>query len=281
MFALFILTLISLHHGSGLLTAADEIRVLADLQYKSNDVSEYELERCKLDLYLPSETKDFATIVWFHGGGLQGGNKSGDAFVGRRFAKDGVAVASVNYRLSPQAKYPTYIEDAAAAFSFVRSEVSKHGGSHANIFISGHSAGGYLTAMIGSDEQYLARHGLKLTDIAGLMPISGQMITHSTVRAERGIPKTRPIIDQAAPAYFALKTVPPILLIAGSDDMAARAEENRYFAAALKGAGHKDATYLEVEGRNHSTIANRIGQPTDEVALAMLEFMKRLKRSTP
>ncbi|QDU29646.1 Carboxylesterase NlhH [Anatilimnocola aggregata] len=275
---LLILSLCAFVGQSLTLSAADEIRVLKDMPYKAEATTEYEQQRCKLDLYLPANAKNFPTIVWFHGGGLQAGSNDGDGALGRRFANDGIAVASVNYRLDPNVKFPAYIEDAAAAFSFVRKQITEYGGSPDSIFVSGHSAGGYLTAMIGADEKYLAKHNLKLQDIAGLMPISGQMITHSTVRAERGIPKTRPVIDQAAPAYYSSRETPAWLLIVGSQDMASRAEENRYFGAALKAAGHKDVTYLEVEGRNHGTIGNRIGEPTDTVALAMLEFMKRLRR---
>lgn len=73
------------------------------------------------------------------------------------------------------------------------------------------------------------------------------MITHSTVRKERGIPRTRPIIDEAAPAYNARAEASPFLNIVGSQDLPARAAENRYFVAAMKAAGHRDVTYLEVE----------------------------------
>lgn len=258
------------------LSTAEEVRLLKDVPYKSANATEYEAQRCKLDLYLPKGAKEFATIVWFHGGGLTGGDKAGEYVgkLGSRFAGEGIAVASVNYRLSPQVKFPAYIDDAAAAVSFVRREIVQHGGSPQRIFVSGHSAGGYLTAMIGTDPQYLAKYDLKLADLAGLIPVSGQMITHSAVRAERGIPRTRPIIDEAAPAYHVAKDAPPFLVVAGGEDLPARAEESRYFVAAIKAAGHKDATYLEVEGRNHGTIGNRLGEPGDTVAAAIIEFIK-------
>jgi acetyl esterase/lipase len=258
---------------------ADEIRCLKDLPYKTNAETQYERDRCKLDLYLPAKGEEFATVVWFHGGNIQAGDKAGDIAVvfARRFAGEGIAVASVNYRLHPKVHYPAYIEDAAAAFAFVRREIVKHGGSADRVFISGHSAGGYLTAMVGMDGRYLSAHGLKPADVAGLMPVAGQMITHSTVREERGIPKTQPVIDEAAPAYHARADAPPLLNMVGSQDLPARAEENRYFVAAMKAAGHQDVTYLEVEGRNHGTVASRVGDPDDVVAKAMISFIERLR----
>ena len=256
--------------------AADEDRLLRkDIPYKPAAKTDYEIERCKFDLYLPEDAKDFPTLVWFHGGGLEGGDKTGGfapAF-GRRMADDGVAVASVNYRLHPKVQFPAYVEDAAAAVAFVRKEMPKFGGSE-RIFVSGHSAGGYLTAMIGSDEQFLGQHGLKPTDLAGLLPISGQMITHSTVRVERNISKTQPLIDAAAPAWHVEKPSPPWLVIACSNDLPARAEESRYFVAALKAAKHPDATYLEFAGRDHGSIADHLPERDDVVAAAMLKFIR-------
>jgi acetyl esterase/lipase len=256
---------------------AVETQILKDLPYKTGKRTAYEQERCKLDLYLPADTKDFPTVVWFHGGGLQGGDKRGGYIeaMGRRFAAEGIAVASVNYRLSPQVSFPAYIDDAAAAFAFVRNEIAKQGGSPNRVFISGHSAGGYLTAMLGLDEQYLARYGLKITDIAGLMPISGQMITHTAVREERKISKTQPIIDEAAPAFHVRPDCPAFLVFAGSNDLPTRAEENRYFAAAMKAAGHKDVAYLEVEGRDHGTVGSQLGDSDDIVAKTIIAFIEQ------
>ena len=56
----------------------DGIQVLADVNYKQGDgLSEYEKQRCKLDVYLPNNATDFPTLVWFHGGGLKNGDKGG------------------------------------------------------------------------------------------------------------------------------------------------------------------------------------------------------------
>ncbi|MBM4091905.1 MAG: alpha/beta hydrolase [Planctomycetes bacterium] len=263
----------------GATRADDAVRIVTEVPYKLGDVTDGERERCKLDFYVPAGGAEFATIVWFHGGALEAGDKSDEiaALVGRRFATDGVAVASAGYRLHPDVTYPAYVEDAAAAVAFVRREIVKYGGSPRRLFLAGHSAGGYLTAMVGTDERYLAAHGVSLRDVAGLMPVAGQMITHSTVRRERGIPKTRPTVDDAAPCYYASANCPPLLCIAGSDDLPIRAEENRFFVAAMKAAGHKDATYLEVEGRDHITVAGLMDEQDDVVARAMLSFIERLK----
>ena len=103
--------------------------------------------------------------------------------------------------------------------------------------------------MVGLHPDLLKPHGITRNSLAGFIPVSGQMITHSTVREERGIPRSRPIIDDAAPAYYATTHAPPFLCIVGDQDLPARAEENRYFVAAMKAAGHERISYAEFAGR--------------------------------
>jgi acetyl esterase/lipase len=72
---------------------------------------DYMVERCLLDIYYPSNSQGYPTVVWFHGGGLTAGNKE----IPEALKDKGVAVVGVNYRLFPKVNAPKYIEDAAAA----------------------------------------------------------------------------------------------------------------------------------------------------------------------
>ena len=75
----------------------------SDVLYRTGaGLNEYAKERCRLDVYHPADHKDFATVVWFHGGGLTGGNRS----VPEGLKQQGIAIVAANYRLSPQAKSP-------------------------------------------------------------------------------------------------------------------------------------------------------------------------------
>jgi acetyl esterase/lipase len=179
----------------------------------------------------------------------------------------------VNYRLSPRVVFPAYIDDAAASVAWTYQNIDQYGGDPAKIFVSGHSAGGYLAAMLGMDPEYLNKYGVEVENIAGFIPVSGQMITHDAVRKERGIPETTPVIDEAAPVFYARRNVPPFLNICGGNDLPARAEENRYFVAALKAAGDRQVEYLEFEGRDHLSILGQLTESDDEVAQAMLAFI--------
>jgi len=261
-------------------TRADEnaapIQPIANLSYKTGDkLTEYETQRCKLDLYLPRGGKNFATLVWFHGGALKAGAKDGGETpkIARALADDGIAVASVNYRLSPKATYPAYLEDSAAAVAWVRANIAAHGGDPAKVFISGHSAGGYLTLMLAMDARWLKPHGLTPDSFAGYIPLSGQTMTHYTVREERGIGKETIVADEAAPVFYCRKNTPPMLVLAGDHDMAARSEENEYLVAVLKGAGNQSVTFRQIPDRTHGSIANKIVNSGDPVRKAILDFM--------
>ena len=206
-------------------------------------------ERCVLDIYYPGNTNGFATLVWFHGGGLTSGNKQ----IPKALKEQGVCIVAVNYRLYPKVKAPKYIEDAAAAVAWVFNNIEKYGGNTSRIFVSGHSAGGYLTSMVGLDKRWLATHQINANRIAGLIPLSGHTITHFTVRKEKGIPEIRPIVDDLAPLYHVRPDAPSLLLITGDreKEMLGRYEENAYMMRMMKVSGHKDTTLLELKGYGH------------------------------
>ena len=232
----------------------EKYTTVADLLYREgDDLSAYARERCRLDLYYPAAARDFATIVWFHGGGLTSGNRS----VPAALRGQGMAVVAVNYRLSPQVRSPTYIEDAAAAVAWVFKHIESYGGSARRIFVSGHSAGGYLTSMIGLDKHYLASHDVDANRIAGLIPFSGHAITHFTVRAERGIDGKQPVIDELAPLFHVRPDAPPLLLITGDREreMLGRYEENAYLWRMMQIAGHADTKLYELDGFDHGGMA--------------------------
>ena len=108
--------------GSGLAKGADEVvkyKTDVDVAYRTGStLTDYMKLRCRLDVYHPVGKKDFATVVWFHGGGL----KSGNRFVPAALKEKGIAVVPVNYRLYPKVKSPGYIEDAQRHASYLRSK---------------------------------------------------------------------------------------------------------------------------------------------------------------
>jgi acetyl esterase/lipase len=189
-------------------------------------------------------------------------------------AKSGIAFAIVDYRLSPKATFPAYLQDAAKAVAYVAGEITARGGDAKRLFVSGHSAGGYLTAMLVLDPQWLTAAGMRPADLAGAIPVSGQMITHSTVRKERGIAREVEVIDFAAPLSHARPSVPPMFFITADKDMAGRTRENRAMCDALKALGNTHITMQEFAERNHGTIKSKMSDEHDPARLALVAFVK-------
>ncbi len=260
---------------------AIETKVIKDISYKDDVISQtpYEQERCKLDLTVPVGAKGFATCVYFYGGGLKKGSKDLAseycAEIRQSFAQAGVAVVTPDYRLSPKVKYPAYVDDAAAAFAWTVKHIAEHGGDPHKVFIGGHSAGATLALLVGMDPNRLKPHGLTLGAVAGITQISAQVLTHYTIREERGQSRYAITCDEAAPAFYIKKSLPPILTIYAQNDMLSRAEENMFFVATLKAAGHAENYSLRVDDRDHGTVGHNIRHLEDPARLAILNFIAK------
>ena len=232
--------------------SAQEYLTKENINYYSDSINnkdEYIKKKCVLDVYYPKEGKSLGTTIWFHGGSLTMGKTE----MPSALKNQGYTVVGVDYRLYPKVKAPVYIEDAAAATAWVFNHISEFGGNPNSIFISGHSAGGYLVLMIALDKSYLDKYQIDANKIAGIIPMSGQAITHFTTRKENGIKPLQPIIDKYAPLYFVRDDAPPMLLITGDRELElyGRYEENAYLARMMKLVGHKNTKLYELQGYDH------------------------------
>lgn len=258
-----------------------DLKVIKDIVYRTgDDLTAYEAERCRLDVTLPAQSgQPFATYVWLYGGGLKNGGKGlaseHCAEIAASFAREGIAVVVPDYRLSPKAQYPAYVDDAAAAFAWTVRHIGEHGGDPRKVFIGGHSAGGYLALMVGFDASRLKPYGLGLKDVAGIAQVSGQVFTHYTVREERGQGRYRVTSDEAAPAFHVQKTLPPVLSLYSDNDMIGRAEENQFLVAMLKGAGHVETYSLKVTGTDHGSIGHNLRFAQDPGHQAVVQFIRK------
>ncbi len=128
------------------LTAVWQPRVLRDIEY-----ARIGSQSLKLDLYLPGSKGPHPVIVWIHGGAFSGGDKSRIFWTPLpRLTERDYAVASINYRLSGQAIFPAPVQDAKAAIRWLRANAHKYEIKTERIVVGGESAGGYLSAMLGT-----------------------------------------------------------------------------------------------------------------------------------
>ena len=207
-----------------------------------------------LYLSLPKGKKSVPLIIFFHGGGMTNSIREtpGELFNGK------FAIAEPRYRLSPHAKAPAQIEDAAKVIAWCFEHAAEYGIDRKKIFVGGMSAGAYLSAISVMDPVHLAPYGLHYKDIAGLILISGQMTTHFRIKADLGRDNGtyNPLIDEYAPLAHLAADLPPILMVSGESgfDMPVRPEENAFMAASLRAMGHKNVRHHILQGHPHGAV---------------------------
>ncbi|MGM9625000.1 MAG: alpha/beta hydrolase [Eubacteriales bacterium] len=205
-------------------------------------------ECCRYDLFLPCNIGGTCEnlFVYFHGGGLEGGDKAYERPVFSLLCEQyGIACASVNYRMYPDgARFPDYIEDCAKAVSVIMTE-GKQYCRFRHITVGGSSAGGYLSMMLFFDPRYLGAYGIHPNTIDNCYFDAGQPTTHFNILAkERGLDPTAVRIDEAAPMYFAdhpytdTEALPRLHFTWAEHDMTARPEQNELMVCLLRHYGY-------------------------------------------
>lgn len=259
----------------------------ADVPYKTGaNLSTYEIERCKLDIYMPIQNqKDMPVLVFFHGGGLTSGDKEEgwtdwSNYFGYEVLKKGVAIVSVNYRLSgPKAKWPDYLNDAAAAVAWVSKNVGRYGGNANSIFVSGYSAGGYITHMLSIDQQWYKNVGFDDGIICGYIPMSGQTREHANLAADLDIQKSElaTTFKYVMPLGNIKKAKAPIFIITGGDEGQTIVDNETYYKL-LKTAGSDINFYIE-PGKDHIKMRDSLGNPVSIARDKIVEFIDRYKKN--
>jgi acetyl esterase/lipase len=165
----------------------------------------------------------------------------------------------------------------------VKKHIAAHGGDPDNIFVIGHSAGAYLAALLATDPQYLAAHGVKPGDIRGYVPVSAFFYVDRP-----GVAPDRPkdtwgtdvtVWKAASPGTYVAPQAPPMLLLYADGDDGWRREQQTVFADAMKAKGN-DVDVKMIAGRTHNSIWTEMAAGDDDTSQAILQFVRRLTRPT-
>ena len=126
---------------------AQDYQLAKDILYTSK-TDAYAKERLKLDVYYPQNAKDCPVVVWFHGGGLEAGQKE----IPSQLMQKGLVVVGVNYRLLPRVTVDQTLDDAAEAVAWVFANAARYGGDARKMVVTGHSAGCCVSTKRGSPD---------------------------------------------------------------------------------------------------------------------------------
>ncbi len=219
--------------------------------------------RQRLDVFLPKdrEAAPAPILIHFHGGGWNSGSKAGYAFIGKTFAARGLVTVLPNFGLHPEAAYPRFLEDCAAAVACVREQAGAFGADQDRIFLSGHSAGGYNAAMLALDDRWLKRVGVPKSSLAGWIGLAGPydflpLDVEDSIRTFSHVddlPATQPI-------NYVGDTSPPGFFANGAPDTLVGKYHVEHMAAAYEklGLGHTAKIYPNM---NHYWIMLSLARP--------------------
>lgn len=244
-----------------------------------------------LDVHARTDAEGLPVMVFVHGGGWQWGDKASVAALVAACNREGYVFVSTNYRLAPDAEFPAWPEDVAAAIAWVHEHVAEYGGDPDQLCLMGHSAGAHLVALVATDETYLARHGLALSDISAVAPLDTQAYDLVTLAERRS--GTLPRIYRApftdAPQLWATaspithvaadKSIPPMVICYSGGMVVDRQNTGRAgaaeaFADALRQAG-TTAEVVPAPEKTHTEINRQFGVNGDHVAEAVFAFLRQ------
>jgi acetyl esterase/lipase len=232
--------------------------------------------RHKLDIHVPKGQKDFPVVFFIHGGGWTHGSKDYlgiYSVLARAFNRHGIGVVCPNYRLSPAVQHPEHIRDVARAFAWTYKNIHKYGGRSDELFVSGHSAGGHLCALLATDPTYLKMQGLTPRAIKGAMPISGLYIVPPDPVFDKAFGKDPSIRKHASPINHVSSAAPPFLVLFGDNDLPSCDRPGaEAFCKMMHGQSCR-ADLCEIAQRNHMSILWSAINDTDPVLQSMLSFV--------
>lgn len=222
--------------------------------------------RQRADVYMPVPAVVAAPIaVFFYGGSWSSGDRADYRFVGEALASRGIVTVVADYRLSPEVRYPAFLEDGADAVRWAADHAASFGASRERLFLVGHSAGAYNAAMLALDPRWLARVGLAPQQLAGWVGLAGPYdflpIGHPEVQVAFEWPHT-PTDSQPLFHANAGHAIPRrVLLLAARKDTLVNPQRNTLaMAQALERLG----TQVDVEWFDrvsHTTLIGAMARP--------------------
>ncbi len=234
--------------------------------------------RHRLDVYGPSQgPAPWPVVFYFHGGSWASGSRRTYDFVGRAIAAQGFVVAIPDYRLFPEVRYPSFLEDCALAVAWSLRAAGSHGGDPGRLALLGHSAGAYNASMLALDGRWLAGAGATgaVKAWAGLagpydfLPLASP-ITKQTFGWVEQLSATQPV-------NFVRPGAPPAFLAHGDRDRTVAPRHTTKLASLLGEAG------VAVEERHyagigHLGIAAAFARPLRRNAPVLAEVTAFLRR---
>lgn len=233
----------------------------------------------RLDVYQPANTGERApVVVFFYGGGWKGGARENFEFVASSLTKAGMVVVIPDYSFYPEVRFPSFVEDGAAATDWVFDNLDRLGGARDEVFLMGHSAGAHIAALLALDDRYLEDAGVEdqlrgwigLSGPYDFLPIGSGYLQDVFPEASR---------EASQPINYVSPADPPALLIHGGDDTTVEPGNTARLAARLREAG-VPVTVEIYEDLGHAALVASLAPPLDFIAATLEESRQFIERLT-
>ncbi|MEQ1817100.1 MAG: alpha/beta hydrolase [Terricaulis sp.] len=246
----------------------------------ARDVAYGDGPRRKLDVYAPPGATQLPVVVFIYGGSWTSGSKGDYAFAGAALASRGFVTVIPDYQLVPSVRFPSFIEDCAAAVRWAADHAQEYGGDPSRIVLVGHSAGAYNVMMLALDAHYLRDAGVDSARVRGAVGLSGPYdFLPFDVDATRNAFGQAPDTALTQPVHFARRDAPPLLLLWGEADTTVGPRNLRSLDAAMRAAGGRVETKT-YPGVNHVDIMLALSRPLRSRAATLADVMAFVQRVT-
>jgi arylformamidase len=227
--------------------------------------------RQALDIF-PPDRPGGPVLLFSHGGYWRSGSKEDNCAFVPNFTNRGVTVVVIEYDLCPAVTVTEIVRQTRAAIAWTYRNIIRYGGNPSRLYVSGHSAGGHLTAMALSHAW--ENEGLPQDLIKGAVPTSGvydlEMVMH--VSPNEQIRMTPQIANENSPFLHPPRPICPVIVAVGGAEPRGwqQMSEDYFNLCATQGLR---CEYLVVPGANHYTLSDHLGDPDSPLARAMLKQM--------
>jgi arylformamidase len=217
--------------------------------------------RHRLDVF-PCGAAGAPTLVFIHGGYWQQNDKEPFAFLGEGLLPSGFNLAVVEYTLAPAARMDGIVVEIRASVAWVIEHAKELGGDPGRVFVSGHSAGGHLTAMAMTDARVAG--GLAISGIYDLEPIRLNYLNEKLGLDAAEAQRNSPMLHLPARAA-------PLIVTVGLGELPELIRQSEEFATAWQKRG-LPGRYVPLAGHDHFSILDELARP-DGKLLATLRTL--------